>query len=201
MLQHIDSYISTLEELQITANQYLLCFLLYTDKKVQDGEKLTYVSKGSAIANLWRYATRIKPWSDEEILDLVDKGYLTNKNKTREISPDLLEITPKFTENVFCGETQFQEFWREYPAFVPNFNNPNGPKIKLKVTDPMELEQLYVKIVKTKSEHIRVMSIMKWARDNNQLNMNIKNFVVSRVWNDLEVEKQRYTNTYNRLGN
>lgn len=200
MLQNVDSYIATLEKLKISANQYLLCYLLYTDEKIKSGDKYIY-SKTKPIANIYRYASNVKPWTDAEMKDLIEKGYLIDKNRTSETSPDFLEVTPKFIDEVFCGETHFEEFWREYPAFVANFNSPNGPKIKLKVTDPMELEQLYVKIVKTKSEHIRVMSIMKWARDNNQLNMNIKNFVVSRIWNDLEAEKERYTNTYNRLGN
>jgi hypothetical protein len=201
MILDIDSYVKTLESLKITANQFLLCYLLYTDKKVQEGDKEFYAFQGQAIANLYRYATKVKTWTTEEIQDLIDKKYLIDNNKTDKKYPDYLEISDDFKQQIFTSETQFEEFWREYPAFIDNFNSMNGPKIKLKVTDPLELEEIYKKTVRTRAEHDRLMKVLKWSRDNNQLNINIKNFVVSRHWIDLEKEMNKYTISTTRLGN
>lgn len=203
MFVDINEYVNLLNRLKITANQFLLCYLLLTDQKLEDETgKLAYIKKGTGMANLYKYATQNSTWSKLEIEDLVTKGYLLDKNNTDKHYPDYLIVTEKFINQVFKRSNAFQEFWEAYPSFVPNFNHPNGPKVKLKITDPDELEKLYNSKVRSLAEHDMVLEVVHWARDNNQLNISIENFVKSRHWLDLHKEMQRYGNVTNmRFGN
>lgn len=203
MFVDINEYVDCLNRLKITSNQFLLCYLLFTDQKVETSHnKYAYVKKGTGMANLYKYASQNKPWTVDEITDLIDKDILIDRNVDNKIYPDYLYISDKFVKEVFIRETAFKEFWENYPALVPNFNHPNGPKIKLKICDPDELKELYLKKVKTKVEHEMVMRVLFWAKENNQLNIGIENFVKSSHWRDLNTEMERYNNTTNmRVGN
>jgi hypothetical protein len=203
MFVDINEYVECLNRLKITANQFLLCYLLFTDQKVEvSPNKYAYIKKGTGMANLYKYASQNTKWTSEEIQDLVSKNYIKDKNVAGSIYPDYLEITEEFSEKVFIKSNLFSEFWEAYPPLVPNFNHPNGPKIKLKICDPDELEKLYIKKVVTIAEHKLLMEVLLWAKENNQLNINIENFVKSNHWRDLKSEMDKYVNTTNmRLGN
>ena len=187
MFTNLDRYVKILEELNITANQFLLCYLLFADEKNEKGE---YPKKGKAIANLYRYAGST-PWTKEEIRDLEEKGYVTDpyadKNKT---NPDLLDLTDKFKEFVLIQGSHFDELYKTFPTLIDNFRNPNGPKIKLKVCDKYELKKLYKKRVRSKVKHKRVMEILKWAIENDEINFNFENFIKGEMWEDLEEVKE-----------
>jgi hypothetical protein len=203
MFVDINEYVHCLNRLKITANQFLLCYLLFTDQKVEiSPNKYAYVKKGTGMANLYKYASQNTKWTKEEIDDLVAKGYLFNKNNASDIYPDYLIVTELFEKEIFIRSNAFREFWDAYPPLVPNFNHPNGPKIKLKICDPDELEKLYIKKVATVAEHKLLMEVLFWAKENNQVNINIENFVKSNHWRDLKSEMERYNNSTNmRLGN
>jgi hypothetical protein len=203
MFVDINDYVNCLNQMKITANQFLLCYLLYSDQKVEIApNKYGYIKKGTGMANLYKYASQNTKWTKEEIQDLIDKNYIKNRNITPDIYPDYLEITDEFVEKIFNKSSSFQEFWDAYPPLVPNFSHPNGPKIKLKICDPDELEKLYLRKVPTVAEHKLLMDVLRWAKENNQLNINIENFVKSNHWRDLKSEMDRYNNSTNmRLGN
>lgn len=199
MIININTYVNTLKELKITANQFLLCYLLLTDQKVETTQGMKYVPRGNGIANLYKYASTVKNWTREEIDDLVIKGYMidTNTYIDGKIYPDYFEVTNKFKNIVFMNVSDFDEFWNTYPAFVANFTNPNGPKIKLKIVDPTELEKEYQRRIKTKAEHKQLMEVLHWAIKNQQINMRIDNFILSGVWRDMYEEMQKYESNSN----
>lgn len=183
MFTNLDRYIHILSELKISANQFLLCYLLYTDQKVE-GE---YVRKGKAMANLYKYSIQAIPWTKEEVEDLVEKGYLLDPNysKTDKTNPDYLEVTDKFCKFIFIDRSHFDELNRKFPTTMENFTNPNGPKIKLKVCDIDKMREVYLKKVKSKVKHRKIIEILDWAKENNEINFNFENFIRGELWNTL----------------
>lgn len=183
MFTNLDRYVHILTELKMSANQFLLCYLLYTDSKDYEGK---YIKKGKGMANLYKYSTRGIPWSSEEIEDLVEKGYLEDNNQTKDKThPDYLEVTPKFKKHIFIEENSFDELDRVFPNTIDNFKNPNGPKIKLKVCDKAKMKEVYLKRVKSKVKHRKIIEILQWAIENNEINFNFENFIRGQLWETL----------------
>lgn len=183
MFTNLDRYVHVLTELKISANQFLLCYLLYTDQTDIEGK---YVKKGSGMANVYKYSTRAIPWSPEEVEDLVEKGYLEDTNTAKDKThPDYLEVTDKFRKFVFIEESHFDELNRLFPNRIDNFNNPNGPRIKLKVCDLAKMKELYLKKVKSKVKHRKIMEVLEWAIENDEINFNFENFIRGELWNTL----------------
>lgn len=197
MFLDVNKYVHTLCTMNITANQYLLCYLLYTDQK-KEGK---FIRKGSEIANLYKYASANKgkiAWTKEEVRDLVDKGFLIDPAYTdKSTYPDHLIVTEKFTENLFIRANKFEEFWEAYPFIVPNFTNPRGPSIKLKVCDKDDVKKLYLRKVKTIAQHKEILDILEWAVENEKLNVNIKNFIASEQWKAFKQEREQNEGTGN----
>lgn len=195
MFTNLDRYVHVLTELKLSANQFLVCYLLYTDQKV-DGE---FVRKGSAMANLYKYSHNAIPWTKEEINDLINRGYLRdNQPKADKTHPDYLEVTDKFCKHVFIMPSKFDELNKVFPNRIDNFQHPNGPKIKLKVCDLDEMRDLYLKKVKSQVKHRKIIEVLKWAVENDEVNFNFENFIRGELWNTLfEMKEEGKSNNSN----
>jgi len=188
MFNNTTLYVSVLCELDITANQFLLCHLLYQDTL----EAAISPRNKKAVSNLFRYSEKKeRQWTKFEIDDLVDRGYLIDKSSRGKRSADLLEVTDKFISMVYAPPRRFQELWEIYPKTMPSFDGGSS-HVKLKVCDPDELEETYNKLVKTNKLHDHIIDLTKWAIRNHQLNIGIANFVKSRHWETLEELRLKY---------
>ena len=199
MIEDVNHYVNFLTRNKISANQFLLCFLLYSDEKVKIGSKEVYPSQrlieeqniNAPIANLFKYIHSVGI-TEDEINDLVEKGLIENKNRVvnqrQQMYPEHFKVTGKFIDEIFTSDSDFEEFWETYPTYIKNFTNPNGPKINLRACDKDETEDLYKKRIKTKSAHKRLMSITKKAKEKGMLNMNIMKYLGSEAWKELEKE-------------
>lgn len=197
MFNDVTQYVDTLCHLNITSNQFLLCYLLCTDEK-KDGK---YVRKGIKIANLYKYASHNKgaiKWTKEEIKDLVDKGYLIDPYYSNDKSyPDYLEATMKFKDEVFASKDRYTQLRETYPRLIDNFNHPSGPKIKLQSCDHDEMEKLYKRKVKTKQLHGRIIEVVRWAKENKQINTSFENFIRGELWDTYFEERDEYEESSN----
>jgi len=185
--------VNLLIECDITINQFLLLWFLYLDKEEGNGK---LIHEGPAIANLYRYSEKVSKWSADEISDLVQKGWLVDRNKDRQDGgrqayPDYYDVTDTFEDKVFVTMDRFDQFWEEYPSFVENFDGPRGPMIPLKSSIMEEVEILYKKRVRTKAKHKEVMEILKWAKKNGLINMNIAKYVGSGMFDQHKELKER----------
>jgi hypothetical protein len=168
----------------ITVKQFLLCYVLYLDKQESQGRPLS--KRGPAIANIYKYTSKVEPWGFDDIDNLVERGLLRDLNKAmkdgRGTHPDMLEVTEKFVAAIMATMTQFDAFWAAYPAFTKNFNHPGGRMITLKAADKVDLEKTYLRKVKTKAQHAFVMEMLTWAKQNDMVNMSIAKYVGSEMW-------------------
>lgn len=187
MFSSTKQYVDLLCGLNITANQFLLCHLLYDDYQ----EDVVGARKKVSITYLYRYLKDSKRvWKRDEIDDLIERGYLIDNSRGK-MSPDMLEVTEKFINQVYASLGRFKEFWDSYPKTMPAIQG--GGHIKLKACDPDELQEVYDKIVKTNKLHNEILDLVKWADKNNQLNIGIEKFVKSRMWETLAELKERYS--------
>lgn len=190
-------YVDLLCQLKISANQFLLCHLLHLDERdIRNGFDRT------AASLIYKHGEHNQRWSKAEITDLIEKQYLIDKSRKNKIEdPALLEVTDKFKSMVYEREDRFQEIWELYPFSIPNFTHPSLPRIKLKICDKDAMSELYNKAVTTKASHLVVLETLRWAVENNQINFNLENFVKSRAWEGLIVDRKRYTGGNMTLGN
>lgn len=204
MIQDINKYVDFLIEYNITQEQFLLCYLLYTDaiKELPDGRrKYPDVSNSSSapIARMYKYIDYIhkrenkNAWTHKDIEHLEKVGFISRPDNVSSTSPDLLKLEDEFIDSLFATDSDFEIFWDTYPGFIDNFNNPNGRKIKLKAVDKDQLEKEFKSIVITNEDFKFLMDNLKWAIKTNNINMNIRNYLTSRQWkedNKLRTEQQ-----------
>lgn len=196
MIIDSDIYTDTLIRLKIDPEQYFLCHLLYADRRIQDGSGISrFPYKGSTTANIYKYAEGVKKWSTDKIEDLEEKGLITKASSPSGYKdspfPDMYQVTDKFVEVVMAGGTEFEEFWATYPTYVPNFRNPRGPKINLRVCDKDKLANSYRAKVVSKSKHDFVLDMLKWGLEKDLVKMNIENFMNSEMWEAIYMEYQK----------
>jgi hypothetical protein len=194
MITDLSKYVDFLVQWKITPEQFLLCYTLYLDKVESQTGK--YVEEGPAISNVYKYSEGVKPWAHVDIDLLVSKGFLIDRNKQhpkRNAYPDHMEVSEAFINAIFSTEDDFEEFWNEYPALIPNFQDPiRGKKIPLKAVIKEDIESLYLKRCrKDKNLHKRIMKVLRWAKANDRINTNITNFIGGEIWKALEEDMKQ----------
>jgi hypothetical protein len=164
-------------EHDISIEAFFFAFLLYQDKRELMGLPLMQHrpkvrgEKGRPLAQVYRYHELVRPWANEDIKRLIDKGFLTEMPPKEEIEhrrmggspryfPDYMEVTPKFADAVMATYTRFMEFWDAYP---PTMMLANGERASLRAVDRDEVEKLYYRRVLTRAEHERLMEALEWA--------------------------------------
>lgn len=179
MISDIDKLIEFLAEHNMNLRQFILCWILYDDKR-RHGKNLPV--EGSSIANIYRYKELIGPWPDEEIHDLVQRGYLFDRGSGKNYYPDQVEVSDKFVEAVFATIEDFEKFVSAYPSFVENFNDPRKGDIPLKAVDMEKVERIFNQNVNSKMEFRRLMKALEWGKKNDEIKMNILNYVSGEIW-------------------
>lgn len=195
MFYNPNHFVEVLCELNITANQFLLCHLLYWDNR----EEFRSSTHKKSLASLYKYASsKTRRWKTTEVDDLIEKGYLKELNTSGPRSADMMEVDPSFITKVYASYPQFEEFWDLYPKVMASFDGSRG-SIKLKMCDKDELEKSYLRLVTTKKLHNNIMELLKWGINNHQINMGIEKFVKSRQWETLEDLQAEYADDNMRI--
>lgn len=170
-MQDMKEYTSFLCKFKITPNQ--LYFLKLTE--TEDWE------------NMYKYTETNARFTIHEIKDLIKKKYLINNNITEKFEADNFIVTDKYNKllktspNSILGE----EFWELYPSFFWI----NEKKIPTKSTDKEVFILNYVKKIKNKTIHKRIINALVYAISRNQISMGILKWFNSEQW--IEIEKER----------
>ena len=194
----VTQIVSVMSKFQISPKQFFLLFILESDRREEKGQIIGDTPL-KAIQNIYRFAEMIEHWTKEEVKDLVEKGLLLDHNipgGERSEYPDNYEITSLFEKAIFSTVSNFDEFWATYPGFIENFEDYRKPMIPLKAVDQEEVERLYRKKVKTRQLHKQVMEALKWAVEENVINMRIDKYVSSKMWEQhLDIRFSRTSGT------
>lgn len=181
----VNEFVDFLIEHDLTADQFLYCALLSSE--VEDA-KYNLPSKKDAISSFYEYYNNVvnqkeaNTWKQSILDDLVDKGYLVNKNNEGEYQYDRFEVTNKFIDLVFeeCDSQmeKFNEFWHEYPSF---YETSDGQKLNIKAVNKEMLFSTYKKAL-SEVEHEIIIKCLKIAKAKDEVNCRIDKWLNSHRW-------------------
>lgn len=169
---------------KLTAEEALLIDLLF----------LSSIEEGHA-----EYLVKYLSFSNTDLrkilLRLQEKQVIVKSYKVPEkgqkFDPEAVEFNKNFLNNYrkFSGELG-AEFFNTYPSIgLINGNEVPLKNFAKKFNSEEEFYFQYGKAIGWKlKNHERVLDIVNWAKDNNckLLNMNVADFVVSKMWQSIE---------------
>lgn len=175
-----------MEKYLLTSEELLLIDLLF----------LASIEEGHSEYLVKYYSLPIKSTSLRELLlNLQDKGIISKQYKIpkegEEFDPESVIFNKNFLNNYkkFSGDLG-KEFYDTYPhnGIINGVEVPlNNWSKKFKSMD--ELFFAYGKAIGWKDEkHKKVLELIAWAKERscNLLNMNIADFIVSKIWENIE---------------
>lgn len=124
ILSNVTDYTEFLIKHKLSTNQFLLLYLLYTEKMVKTKTGKVSYSEGTC---LYKWQAKGKGWSQPEIEDLVDKDYLVAFTKPYSVQGNTLTgyaiddliLTQKFYDIMFIStEHAFEELLEIYPDTI-----------------------------------------------------------------------------------
>lgn len=181
MIEDVSRFIDFLGDHNMTSRQFLLCWILFLDKREHKGNPLP--DDGPAIANIYRFVENVGGWHNEEIEDLVQRGYLVDRGSDpRNIYPDDLVVTDKFVDEVLATQSQFEEIWETYPAFMDNFEDQRKDKIPLKAAVKEDIEEMFYRRCKSKKRFEKMLQALQWAKKHGKIKMGIKKWLGGEYW-------------------
>lgn len=178
-LTNTQELVDFLSAKKITPNQALFCHLIHTDD----------------MKELYRYIHEVGPFSEDEVTDLEDRGYIINQDHhSRTKSADMFVVTERLLDGLNLVDSAMgEEFWNAYPSYIV-IKNLNVPA---KSTDKDVLIRDYTRIVKSPDTHVNVIRSVNYAKKFNLITMGIRKWVDSRQWEMLlpmlkDIPKESY---------
>jgi len=128
----------------------------------------------------------------DALADLITKGIIEDFNKlsitgTPEFFMDYVELTPKAMKALNISSFKAMELMRAYPRLL----EINGKSFSLVNVGETELSNTYARSLEiTDYTHEQVMELVKWAKENNCLNVGLKKFSETHYWLTIEEMKK-----------
>ena len=184
---NLENQLSLMEKYNLTAEEVMFIDLLFS-ASIEEGHP----------EFLYRYSV-FPPSIRSNFINLLqslkDKGIIVKSFKIPEegtiFDPEKVEFNKNFLRNYrkYSGELG-KEFLINYPSTcIINGYEVGLKNIAKKFNSVEDFFYAYGKAIGWKeSEHNRVINLLQWAKDNQcrLLNMNIADFVISRMWNSIE---------------
>ncbi len=167
MIKNLDEFTAVLDKLDISADEFLFCYLVFN----QEWE----------LAARYYRKSRKDIFNREMVTRLIRKKLIINSGS--KVEPeyhfDYLQVTDRFIRSV-SGDVDAREYYDLYPAEIYVKGNPylgrNIPFSDFKV--------IYNQLIGSSSElHERMMEVLSWTVENNELHVGMKK------WLDLELYK------------
>lgn len=178
-IYEINDLVNFLDKHKISAEQFMYCLLLYNDKRHNRIQGTSKISR--PLSQLYKYHTNIRPFPKKDLLDLIDKKLVESNGKV--LVPDALDVTDKFIKEYLGDKFKFDELYQDYPSTVANFNHPGGTRIPLKtMKNYTDTKNTYNSFVRTYKLHERIIDVVKWGKDSDNINMSLERFVSSKGW-------------------
>lgn len=175
---------------KMSFEQFMLCYLIHLYRKEErTGERIypeDTKSPNSVHSKILEYVESVRPWTDNEIDYLIEKGYLIDKSPKKDRYPDNFEVTEKFSKLIFTSFENFETFWETFPGMITNFKDARLPKIPLKAVDKEEIEVLFYKKIANPVTFQRLITATAWAKSKGLISVNIKNWLIGEVWKEYE---------------
>lgn len=174
MIGDLETTVKLCARAEITFNQAALLWLSYSAK----------------YPLVYQYTEEAGGWSEEEIEDLTNKGFLENHNRNGESYVDNYYVTDQFLELLLNvnPEQRCEEFWDAYPSFL----QMDGKRIPTKGTGKEAFVRSYtMKHGRFIDKHKRIMAALDYGKRTGMITMGIQKFVESEQWDEIEKERKK----------
>ena len=198
ILNNVTDYTEFLIKNKITTNQFLLLYLLYTEKMVKDKTGRIGYTQGTCI---YKWQAKGSGWNQSEIEDLVSKDYIIAfKKKYLNGDKDFygyaiddIILTNKFNDIMYINtDGLFNEILELYPdTFTINSQivfTKNGDLDKLSVD--------YGKLIKNNlKEHDVIKQVISFAKEKGMCNMKLVTFLTKGMIDSIKkLMEESYSN-------
>jgi hypothetical protein len=174
MITDIDKYVDFLTANEISEHQFLILWLV----------------QNKDINNIKKYKLKFKQFNVEEILDLIDRGFIDDFGVVRDKQEfDIFNflVTDKFSKLVTID---YQDAYDNLVMVYPKWVTVQGRKYPTITGDPLKLSKEYLKYHKNnRLATERVERITKeYFANPNAVVTNIEKYILNRLWNIYEEE-------------
>lgn len=162
---NISYMIDTLVKLDINIEQFLFCIIL-KDRREHE---------------LYRYTDKIKHFSEEDIQDLIEKGYIYCYND-HNATFDQYTLTDKFSELVYTLDIDQpgEELWDSYPTFITVGSNTKT--IARNYNKNEFVREYYKKYGRFKVIHDEIIKLTIYGRKKGLINCGIQKYLAEERW-------------------
>lgn len=198
ILTNVTHYTEFLISNKLSTNQFLLLYLLYTERMVKDKTGRIGYTQGTCI---YKWHNKGSGWSQAEIEDLCNKDYVIAMKKQYDVGDkkqygyaiDDLIITDKFNDIMYINtEGAFDEILSLYPDTF----NINTQTVFTKAGNLDKVSDEYHKLIKYNLDyHEKIKEIIEFAKLRGMCNMKLENFLTKGV---LDSVKRMMEETYER---
>ena len=182
--ENVTDYIEFLITHKMDTEQFLVCYLVYTEK----------------YDDLRKYLKKLKRIEKRKLDDLVERGYLIDLNTTGSDDSPQTYInkyltTPKLEKAIFVDtDVAGAQLWDLYPAFI----DIDGKRIPARSTNKDKLFELYMsKIGNSCVKHEQILELLAWSIGTSGVTMGIQKWVESEHWSAIAEQKN---NTFDGSG-
>ena len=171
---------------KITVRQYFFLYLILQKD----------FSKESSLAR--KYVNLVEPFPQEEVEDLVEKGFLEDFNSPAQMLPEMYMIPDSIANSLFLTEDKAEELWNTYPVTFPIYSK--DAKFLARTGGAKDdILDLYRKKVKSLKKHNYVLEQLKdyvLMVNNNEIHgMKIIDFIRQEIWDSVRDMKKEKGNT------
>ena len=182
ILNDEQEYVEFLIKNKLSTNQFLLLYLLYTERMCKNKGKTTYATTG----NIYKWITEGKGWKKEEVEELIKLKYVIGFEKNNKYEIDQLILTEKFFDLMFIDtEDAFNEILELYPDRMIINNQTTFTK----AGDLSKVADAYAKMIKNNlKKHEEMKELIKYAAERGLCKYKIENFLSKGVIDAIKKE-------------
>jgi hypothetical protein len=182
ILEDEKEYVEFLVKNKLSTNQFLLLYLLYTERMCKSKGGASYTKAG----NLYKWMVEGKGWNNEEIEGLIKLDYVIGFKDGKGYAIDQLILTEKFFDLMFIEtEDAFNEILELYPDRMIINNQTTFTK----AGDLSKVADNYAKMIRNNlKKHEEMKELIKYAAERGLCKYKIENFLSKGVIDAIKKE-------------
>jgi hypothetical protein len=179
MLYTVKDDLNLLQELKLTPKQLIFIKLIY--QPTPDERR---INRGL----IYKFQ-KVSPLASEELIDLINREIVIDSNEIGNMYYDQYELNSKFLK-LFAVKTA--NFIGQIRDLYPKRFEVAGRLYNGIDCDVADHAKDYLEAIGNDyDEHERVKDDLKWAVENNRINMGLKKFIVGRYWLAFREERNK----------
>jgi hypothetical protein len=167
---------------KITVRQYFFLYLIW----IKDFQTSSSLAR--------KYVNLVEPFPQDEVDDLVEKGFIEDFNSPSQMLPEMYMIPDSVADKLFLTEDRAEELWNSYPVTFPLYDK-NSKFLARTGGNKDDILDLYRKKVKSLKKHTFVLEQLRAyiaMVSTGEINgMKIVDFIRQEIWDSVSEIKRK----------